>query len=216
MSSNVSADLIWEVVRNQNKYLVKRKTNGSPQFSRDPLTSRTSTRARLGNLLTMGFAMIAIGVSGSGKRGVTIVSKNSKNSSKPSTSYTSTAVGDARSNRKAYKSAAALSSKRGYRVDLREAAVQRVSAVRRSQLPVKADPEQKLRERRRSRPSLRKASADQNGKLLALGIFVNLAIEMLFLGSSYDHIGWLADKVLKIFQFEAFACSIEKIRRFIG
>ncbi|TLD13625.1 uncharacterized protein PgNI_04574 [Pyricularia grisea] len=35
--SNVSADLIWEVVRNQNAFLEKRNTNGGVQFSRDPL-----------------------------------------------------------------------------------------------------------------------------------------------------------------------------------
>lgn len=36
-------------------------------------------------------------------------------------------------------------AKFGYRADLRSAAVERVSAIRRSQLPPKADPEPKLR-----------------------------------------------------------------------
>lgn len=46
---------------------------------------------------------------------------------------------------RAYKAVAGLAAKKGYRGDLREAAVQRVSAVRRSQLPEKPDPERKLR-----------------------------------------------------------------------
>jgi hypothetical protein len=46
---------------------------------------------------------------------------------------------------RAYKAVAGLAAKRGYRGDLREAAVQRVSAIRRSQLPEKPEPEKKLR-----------------------------------------------------------------------
>jgi len=34
---NISADLIWEVVRNNNSFLTKSKRNGGVQFSRDPL-----------------------------------------------------------------------------------------------------------------------------------------------------------------------------------
>ncbi|KAK7955921.1 ribosomal protein L28e [Apiospora aurea] len=44
-----------------------------------------------------------------------------------------------------YKAAANQTAKKSYRVDLREVAVQRVSAIRRSQRPVKPEPEQKLR-----------------------------------------------------------------------
>lgn len=44
-----------------------------------------------------------------------------------------------------YKAVANQSAKSGYRSDLRSAAVERVSAIRRSQRPVKADPEIKLR-----------------------------------------------------------------------
>ncbi|KEZ44867.1 hypothetical protein SAPIO_CDS2997 [Scedosporium apiospermum] len=141
MSSNVSADLIWEVVRSQNKYLVKRKTNGSPQFSRDPL-NLTNVHSRK----YAGFVNDkAIGINASGKRGISVVSKNAGSINKPSASYTSTVFGDAKSNRKAYKAVAGLAAKRGYRGDLREAAVQRVSAIRRSQLPEKPEPEKKLR-----------------------------------------------------------------------
>jgi large subunit ribosomal protein L28e len=44
-----------------------------------------------------------------------------------------------------YRTVANQSAKRAYRADLRSAAVERVSAVRRSQRVVKASPEPKLR-----------------------------------------------------------------------
>lgn len=44
-----------------------------------------------------------------------------------------------------YKAVANLSARNGYRPDLRQAAVARVSAIRRSQRPVKPTPEKKLR-----------------------------------------------------------------------
>lgn len=44
-----------------------------------------------------------------------------------------------------YKAVANLTAKSGYRPDLRSAAVERVSAIRQSQRPVKPEPEPKLR-----------------------------------------------------------------------
>jgi large subunit ribosomal protein L28e len=44
-----------------------------------------------------------------------------------------------------YKSIASSTAKSGYRPDLRQAAVARASAIRKSQKPVKPDPEPKLR-----------------------------------------------------------------------
>jgi large subunit ribosomal protein L28e len=44
-----------------------------------------------------------------------------------------------------YKAVANQTAKRGYRADLRNAAVQRVSAIRRSQGKVRETPEPKLR-----------------------------------------------------------------------
>ena len=38
---NVSGDLLWEIVRNQSSYIVKRKIGGNTiVFSRDPLNVR--------------------------------------------------------------------------------------------------------------------------------------------------------------------------------
>ncbi|KAL2108260.1 hypothetical protein VUR80DRAFT_4059 [Thermomyces stellatus] len=141
MSSAVSADVVWELVRNQNCFLVNRKGDGSPQFSRDPLN--------LTNIHSRKYAGFvndkAIAVNASGKRGITVVSKNAKNVNRPFKSTSSFTMGDNKSNRKAYKAIAAQAAKRGYRADLLDAAVQRASAIRRSQRPVKADPEKKLR-----------------------------------------------------------------------
>ncbi|SPN98334.1 related to ribosomal protein L28 [Cephalotrichum gorgonifer] len=140
-SSNVSSDLVWQVVRNQNSYLVKRKSNGSPQFSRDPLN--------LKNIHTRKYAGFvndkAIGVTANGKRGVTVSSKIASNVNRPVRSLNTSNLGDNKSNRRAFKAVANLTSQSGYRIDLREAAVERVSAIRRSQRPVKAEPEAKLR-----------------------------------------------------------------------
>jgi large subunit ribosomal protein L28e len=46
---------------------------------------------------------------------------------------------------RAYKAIASMAAKKGYRGDLRAVAVQRASAIRKSQRPVKADAEKKLR-----------------------------------------------------------------------
>merc|ERR1712025_1437327 len=96
---NISADLIWEVVRNNNSFLTKSKRNGGVQFSRDPL-----------NLIN-------------------------KNTRKHAGFVNDKAIGN-------------QTAKNGYRPDLREAAVQRVSAIRQSQRPVKPEPETKLRGKR--------------------------------------------------------------------
>ncbi|KAL8944390.1 MAG: hypothetical protein Q9216_000441 [Gyalolechia sp. 2 TL-2023] len=51
-NTNVSSDLIWEICRPNNAYLVKRKSAGGSQFSKDPLNltnkhSRKNYRADL-------------------------------------------------------------------------------------------------------------------------------------------------------------------------
>ncbi|MDI1491799.1 MAG: hypothetical protein OHK93_003010 [Ramalina farinacea] len=52
LTSNVSQDLVWEMCRGHNAFLVKRKTAGGQQFSKDPLNlmnkhSRKGYRADL-------------------------------------------------------------------------------------------------------------------------------------------------------------------------
>ncbi|KAL2123981.1 hypothetical protein VTJ04DRAFT_346 [Mycothermus thermophilus] len=137
--SNVSADLIWEVTRLQNAYLVKRKGNGSPQFSRDPLN--------LTNLHARKYAGYvnpkALGVLPAGKSGVQVIAKKPAAGNKPASglykvTYNTTA-------RKTYKAIANQAARHFYRPDLRAAAVARASAIRRSQREPKPDPPKKLR-----------------------------------------------------------------------
>lgn len=52
---------------------------------------------------------------------------------------------DTRLLHRTYKNIANATAKSGYRPDLRAAAVSRASAIRKSQRPVKAEPEKKLR-----------------------------------------------------------------------
>jgi len=93
---NISADLIWEVVRNQNSYLVKRKSSGGVQFSRDPfnLTNKHSkTHAGFANDK-------AVSVQPNDKGGVTLVTKKLTNQNKPASYYNIHAYGPTSSNRK--------------------------------------------------------------------------------------------------------------------
>ncbi|KAJ0274704.1 hypothetical protein COL940_009198 [Colletotrichum noveboracense] len=128
---NVSADLIWEVVRNQNAYLVNRNDAGGLQLSRDPL-----------NLVNK-HSRKAIGVVPNEKGGVKVISKNQKNANKPAQGTTEVTYGGNKSARKTYKAVALQAANGGYRADLREAAVQRVSAIRRAQKPVKPEAAEK-------------------------------------------------------------------------
>ncbi|KAK3313397.1 ribosomal protein L28e [Apodospora peruviana] len=140
-TSNVSADLVWEITRKQNAFLVQRKTAGGTQFSRDPYN--------LVNLQSRKYAGFvndkAIGIAPGEKGGVTVVSKKAGSANKPASGLISTNYSGNKSARKTYKAVANATAKNGYRADLRQVAVARVSAIRKSQRPVKASPERKLR-----------------------------------------------------------------------
>ncbi|PHH92565.1 hypothetical protein CDD83_6844 [Cordyceps sp. RAO-2017] len=138
---NVSADLIWEIVRDNHCFLSKSKRNGGVQFSRDTLNlTNLNCRKHAGFVNTK-----AVGVIPNEKGGVVVITKKAKSAHKPAQAFAKTTYGGNKSNRKSYKSVANQAAKSGYRGDLRSAAVQRVSAIRRTQLPVKAERETKLR-----------------------------------------------------------------------
>ncbi|KAH6627675.1 ribosomal L28e protein family-domain-containing protein [Chaetomium tenue] len=136
--SNVSADLIWEISRPSNSYLVKTRTG---QFSRDPLN--------LTNLHSRKFAGFvndkALGISANEKGGVQVISKKPASANKPASGLHTVTYGGNKTSRKTYRAVANQAAKNGYRADLRAAAVSRASAIRRSQRAVKPSPEQKLR-----------------------------------------------------------------------
>ncbi|KIH90696.1 large subunit ribosomal protein L28e [Sporothrix brasiliensis 5110] len=137
---NVSADLVWEIVRSQNSYLVKRTKNAKVQFSRDPL-NLTNVHSRK----YAGFVNDkALGVVANKEGGVQVISKT-KAANKPASGQVTSNQGANKSARKTYRSVATMVAKSGYRADLRAAAVSRASAIRRSQRPVKPDHEVKLR-----------------------------------------------------------------------
>ncbi|KAK1598766.1 ribosomal L28e family protein [Colletotrichum navitas] len=138
---NVSSDLIWEVVRSQNAFLVNRNDAGGLQLSRDPLNLVNKHSRKYAGFVNDK----AIGVVPNEKGGVKVISKNQKNGNKPAKSLTEVTYGGNKSARKTYSAVARQAAAGGYRADLREAAVQRVSAIRRAQRPVKPTPEKKPR-----------------------------------------------------------------------
>ncbi|KHN97670.1 60S ribosomal protein L28 [Metarhizium album ARSEF 1941] len=139
--SNMSSDLVWEIVRNNNCFLSKSNRNGGVQFSHDPLNlTNKNSRKHAGFVNAK-----AVGIIPNEKGGVTVISKKTTDATKPAKAFVKTIYGGNKSSRKTYKAVANLTSKSGYRSDLRSAAVERVSAIRRAQRPVKPEPEPKLR-----------------------------------------------------------------------
>ncbi|CAI7628950.1 unnamed protein product [Penicillium glandicola] len=132
MASNISNDLVWQITRNQNSFLVNRNSGGGFQFSRDPL-----------NVLNK-HSYKAIGVQAT-ENGVVVTTKKPSNPQQPAQNLVTVTYGPKTSTRKIYKGVADKTAKNGYRADIREEAVARVSAVRRSQLPKKDAPAQKPR-----------------------------------------------------------------------
>ncbi|GAB1215047.1 hypothetical protein ATERTT37_004229 [Aspergillus terreus] len=133
MATNVSSDLIWQITRTQNAYLVKRNSGGGSQFSRDPLNLQNKHSFK------------AVGVQATENGGVAVLSKKPGNPQQPAKNLVTVTYGPSTGTRKIYKGVADKTAKNGYRADLREDAVARVSAVRRSQKVKKATPARKPR-----------------------------------------------------------------------
>ncbi|KIW56949.1 hypothetical protein PV05_05560 [Exophiala xenobiotica] len=139
--SNISGDLIWELVRSNNAYLVKRSSAGGVQFSRDPfnLTNKHSRKHE-------GFVNDkAVSVQPNEKGGVTLMTKKSEKSNTPKAAYNTHPYSKTTSNRKIYKNIADAVGKKSYRGDLNQDAVARASAIKNSQRPKKDVPEKKPR-----------------------------------------------------------------------
>ncbi|KAK7429532.1 hypothetical protein QQZ08_003911 [Neonectria magnoliae] len=150
---NISQDLIWEIVRTNNSFFAKSKKNGGVQFSRDPLNlTNKASRKHAGFVNEK-----AIGIAPGEKGGVVVVSKKAGTANKPAQNQTQTTLN--KSSRKTYATVANQTAKNGYRGDLRSAAVERASAIRRSQRPVKPDHEVKLRGNRAKKAA---AAAEEN------------------------------------------------------
>ncbi|KAJ5139108.1 uncharacterized protein N7515_003956 [Penicillium bovifimosum] len=154
MSTNISNDLVWQITPfwkhsdsssffgtgRQNAFLVNRNSGGGSQFSRDPLNLLNKHSFKYAGYSNNK----AIGVQGT-ENGVVVITKKPSNPQQPAQNLVTVTYGPSSSNRKIFKGVADKTAKNGYRADLREEAVARVSAVRRSQLPKKDAPAKKLR-----------------------------------------------------------------------
>ncbi|KAJ5570362.1 uncharacterized protein N7459_009792 [Penicillium hispanicum] len=139
--TNVSNDLIWQITRNQNAYVVRRNTGGGSQLSRDPLNLVNKHSFKYA-----GYANNkAVGVQGAENGAVTVTTKKPGNPQQPGKNEVTVTYGPKTGTRKIYKGVADKTAQNGYRGDLREEAVARVSAIRRSQKPKKDTPAQKPR-----------------------------------------------------------------------
>ncbi|KAJ5752347.1 hypothetical protein N7520_009264 [Penicillium odoratum] len=134
--TNVSNDLIWQITRNQNAYLVRRNCGGGSQFSRDPLNLVNKHSFKYAGFVNNK----AIGVQAAENGGVTVITKKAANPQQPGKTEVVVNYGPKTSTRKIYKGVAAKTAQNGYRADIREEAVARVSAIRRSQKPKKETP----------------------------------------------------------------------------
>ncbi|KAI0195027.1 ribosomal L28e family protein [Astrocystis sublimbata] len=141
MASQASADLIWEIVRSNNSFLVKRKASGGVQFSRDTLNLTNKHSRKYAGFVNDK----AIGVVPGEKNGVKVVSKKADAAQQPAKSLTETSYSGGKSARKTYVAVANQTAKNGYRPDLRQAAVARASAIRHSYKETKPTPETKPR-----------------------------------------------------------------------
>ncbi|KAF4637165.1 hypothetical protein G7Y89_g925 [Cudoniella acicularis] len=142
-SSQVSADLIWEISRSQNAFLVKRAQSGGVRFSRDPFNLvNIHSRKHAGFVNDK-----AVGVEENKdkSKGVTLITKKVKHPQRPASHVHKVTIGGNKSTRKTFKTIASNTAKSGYRPDIRAEAVARASAIRKSQQPKKDAPEAKLR-----------------------------------------------------------------------
>ncbi|TVY81761.1 putative 60S ribosomal protein L28e [Lachnellula suecica] len=142
-SSQVSADLLWEITRNQNAFLVKRAGAGGLRFSRDPL-NLVNIHSRKNAGFVNDKAVGVLPLAGE-KGGVTLITKKAKHPQRPAHQGHKTNLSGSKSSRKISKTVAANVAKTGYRPDLRAHAVSRASAILKSQKTPKDLPESKPR-----------------------------------------------------------------------
>lgn len=130
---SVSNDLIWQVIRDNNRFLVKRPEFGGIQFNREPVNVSGKNAQRFSGLCNDK----AVGVQANSPRGVVLITKtNPKNAQKPAKLFRKDVIANA-SSRKTYKSIAGRIGRTGYRDDLVKVSVARASAILSSQRPKK-------------------------------------------------------------------------------
>ncbi|KAF4975779.1 hypothetical protein FZEAL_7472, partial [Fusarium zealandicum] len=92
--SNISSDLVWEIVRDNNCFSAKSKKNGGVQFSRDPLNlTNLSSRKHAGFVNDK-----ALGIS-AGEKGAVVVTSKKAQPNKPAQNLVQTTYNASKSNR---------------------------------------------------------------------------------------------------------------------
>ncbi|OJD11592.1 hypothetical protein AJ78_07663 [Emergomyces pasteurianus Ep9510] len=135
---NVSDDLVWEIARTQNSFMVKR---AGAQFSRDPLNLVNKHSRKYSGFVNSK----AVGIQATEDGSVAVTTKKPAMSQKPASSTVTNTYSSTATSRKIYKGVANTTAKSGYRPDLRAEAVSRASAIRKSQRPKKEAPVKKPR-----------------------------------------------------------------------
>ncbi|OZJ04985.1 hypothetical protein BZG36_01776 [Bifiguratus adelaidae] len=126
----MSSDLIWALVKDNNSFLVKRS---GVQFSTEPGNLKNLNTYKYSGLANHKVVHVTAAESG---RGVEVHTRNTKvGAHKPAKSTTRVTI--SKGPRHAAKALNNVVSRNGYRPDLREAALGRLSRVRASQKAVK-------------------------------------------------------------------------------
>ncbi|KAI8336232.1 ribosomal protein L28e [Chlamydoabsidia padenii] len=123
----MSSALVWELIKNNNSFLVKRAGLQLSSESNNLTNLHSYKYSGLANEKTVGIQAAPRGIK---------VTKNTKKMFSPAKSVNSTVI--AKSRRHTAKSVANLIARSKYRADLLPAALARASAVISSQQPVKA------------------------------------------------------------------------------
>ncbi|KAI9757844.1 MAG: hypothetical protein M4579_003280 [Chaenotheca gracillima] len=140
-SDLVSSDLIWEITRGQNAYLVKQRTGGGSQLSRDPLNVINKHSRKYDGYVNDK----AVGIQPGKNGGVELTTTKRKHPSRPAANKNQVSWGSNKSSRNVYKGIVNHTAKNGYRPDIRAESVARASAIIQSQRPKKETPEKKPR-----------------------------------------------------------------------
>ncbi|OLL27014.1 putative 60S ribosomal protein L28e [Neolecta irregularis DAH-3] len=134
---NVSHDLVWQCIRNNSSFIVKRKDAGQVVFSREPLNllnKHSFKHSGLSNAKAIGVVAAPSG------KGISLITKNSfgKTGQKPCKTLNKITFKQHKSSRKVALAIVNSTTRKRYRPDLRKAAVARTCAILLSQKEKKA------------------------------------------------------------------------------
>lgn len=121
-----NSDLLWAITQNNSSYLVKSRTGGGSQFSKDPLNLTGKNSSTHGGFIKAK----ALGIRKLQDGSIELSAKVTKNADKPNKAVSKTVFKPSKNSRSV--AAAVSKAAAGYRDDLRYEAVVRASALSRS------------------------------------------------------------------------------------